>query len=407
MGVAPLDRVECLFCRKVFPHDPFSPFCPDCAEPLFLAPDAGAKTFHEEKAHSLEIFADFLPLAGFDPGLSLGEGGTPLVPLAAVGRELDMPSVFAKNEAQNPTGSFKDRGTVVAIQKAVALGFKKIGTVSTGNMAASTAAYGARAGIETHVLLKEGTSPTSAGAAGIFGPILIGVRGNYGRLFYNSLRIGRKLGIYFINSIDPFRVEGYKITGFEIFLQLGRRIPSHVFVPLSSGGHLLGLMRAYEDLARAGLVSGFPTFVGVQAEGCAPLAKAFARGSPKYERLKEVRTTAHAISNPTPPAGNAVLKMIRDHGGILVSVTDEEMIAAQRELALSEGLFCQPESAVTLPALKELRRGGQILADSRVVLVLTGSGLKAPQALDSLPLEVEEAGLDDLEDRLSRLSRLR
>jgi threonine synthase len=402
-----MDLVACLFCGKTHPHDPFSPFCGDCSEPLFVAPSSGAgsKTIRADKSHPLEKFADFLPLQAFDDSLSLGEGNTPLVPLGRLGSEIGVAELFAKNEAQNPTGSFKDRGTAVAIQKAVALGFKKIGTVSTGNMAASTAAYGARAGLKTYVLLKEGTSRTSLQAAGIFGPTLVSVRGDYGRLFYQSLEVGRKLGIYFMNSIDAFRVEGYKVTGFEIFRELGgRQAPRFVFVPLSSGGHLLGLMRAFEDLERAGLVSGYPTFVGVQAEGCAPLVRAFESGKPRYERLSEVRTIAHAISNPAPPAGNAVLKLITDHGGIIISVSDGEMVAAQRALAASEGLFCQPESAVTLAGLLKLREKRVMSARGSSVLVLTGSGLKAPHALESMPLAVHEIGLEMLEAGLKELA---
>ncbi len=401
-----MDLVECLFCRKTFPYDPFSPFCPDCGEALLVAPDrkGGRKEIRAGQDYPLERFADFLPLFKPDKKLSLGEGDTPLVPLDSLAAGLGVPFLYAKNEGQNPTGSFKDRGTALAIQKAVALGFRKIGTVSTGNMAASTAAYGARAGIGTYVLLKEGTSRTSVQSAGVFGPTLVTVRGDYGRLFHDSLRIGRKLGICFLNSIDPFRIEGYKVTGFEIYLQLERLAPDFVFVPLSSGGHLLGLMRAFEDLERAGLISGYPTFVGVQAEGCAPLVRAFDSGRPTYERLTEARTIAHAISNPAPPAGNTVLKMIRDHGGILVSVSDAEMLAAQRSLASSEGLFCQPESAVTLAGLIKLRDRGAPAVRGRVVLVLTGSGLKAPQALDSLSLEVHDLALDGLQDGLKALA---
>jgi threonine synthase len=401
-----MDLVECLFCQKSFSHDAFSPFCPACGEPLLAVPIPAdvPKTVRQGKAFPFETFADFLPLSSFDRKLSLGEGETPLVPLARLSAGLGIPLLFAKNEGQNPTGSFKDRGTALAIQKAAALGFKRIGTVSTGNMAASTAAYGARAGIRTFVLLKEGTSRTSIQNAGVFGPVLVTVRGDYGRLFYESLKIGRKLGICFMNSIDPFRIEGYKVTGFEIFLQLGRQAPSSIFVPLSSGGHLLGLMRAFEDLERAGLISGYPIFVGVQAEGCAPLVRAFEAGRPKFERLKEVRTIAHAISNPAPPAGNAVLKLVADHEGILVSVSDGEMLEAQRALASAEGLFCQPESAVSLAGLTKLRAQGRLTAGGSAVLVLTGSGLKAPQALDSLPLDVHELGLEDLEGRLETLA---
>jgi threonine synthase len=402
-----MDKFECLVCGPVASRDPFSPFCPGCAEPLFLVPAArsGGKVIHEDRPLALDRFAEFLPLDGIDPGLSLGEGTTPLVRLGRVGTAMGLSAVYAKNEAQNPTGSFKDRGTAVAVQKAVALGFKRIGTVSTGNMAVSTAAYGARAGLETFVLLKEGTAMASLRAAGIHGPRLIAVEGDYGDLFRASLDAGRRLGIPFMNSIDPYRMEGYKLTAFEIYLQLGRRSPRFLFVPLSSGGHLLGLMRAFDDLEREKLITTYPTFVGVQAQGCAPLAAAFAAGLDGYQRPAEVRTIAHAISNPTPPAGNAVLRMIRDRKGILLAVTDEEMLEAQIELAAAEGLFCQPESATTLAALKKLAAAGRIADESGdAVLVLTGSGLKTPHLLESVPVEVHRVPLSGLASCLSRLT---
>jgi threonine synthase len=302
----------------------------------------------------------------------------------------------------NPTSSFKDRGTAVAVQKAVAMGFEKIGTVSTGNMAASTAAYGARAGLRTTILLKEETPLPGLLAAGIFGPRLIRVRGDYGRLFELSLEIGRDLGVWFMNSVDPVRIEGYKLTGFEIFRQLGDEIPDFIIVPVSSGGHFIGLVRAFEDLAGNGLSDRFPTFIGVQAEGCGPLASAFAGGRGYYERLDRAQTIAHGISNPAPPAGNIVLKMTRDHGGLIISASDEEILAAQRLLAEREGLFVQPESAVTLAGLLKLIRNGRIRRGDRTVLVLTGSGLKAAKALESQPIGVEETGLEDLAGTIRR-----
>jgi threonine synthase len=401
-----MDRFECFVCGPVASRDPYSPFCPGCGEPLFVAtvPRSGGITIHEDRRLALERFADFLPLDGIDPGLSLGEGTTPLIRLDRTGAALGLSAVYAKNEAQNPTGSFKDRGTAVAVQKAVSLGFKRIGTVSTGNMAVSTAAYGARAGLETFVLLKEGTAVISLKAAGIHGPRLIAVDGDYGGLFRASLEIGKRLGISFMNSIDPYRMEGYKLTAYEIYLQMGRRSPRSLFVPLSSGGHLLGLMRAFEDLEREKLITTYPTFVGVQAQGCAPLAAAFAAGLDRYEQPAEVRTIAHAISNPTPPAGNAVLRMIRAHKGVLLAVTDNEMLEAQRELAAAEGLFCQPESATTLAALKKLASSGRAAEMSDgAVLILTGSGLKTPHLLESVPVEVHKVPLSELESRLARL----
>jgi threonine synthase len=294
----------------------------------------------------------------------------------------------------------------VAVQKAVSLGTGRIGTVSTGNMAASTAAYGARAGLETYVLLKEGTSASSLQAAGIFGPRLVAVEGDYGAVFNASLTIGKRLGITFMNSIDPYRLEGYKVTAFEIYLQLGHRAPRTVIVPLSSGGHLLGLMKGFADLEREGLIAAYPQIVGVQAENCAPLVRAFDKGFSKYERLEAGPTIAHAIANPTPPGGNAVLRMIRERDGLLLAVSDAEMLEAQRELASSEGLFCQPESATTLAALRKLVAAGRLKSgEGGIVLLLTGSGLKTLPLLASAPIEVHRFALEGLEAGLAALSR--
>jgi threonine synthase len=404
-----MDTFECLACGPLASRDPHSPFCPECGEPLFVAPPPGrpgGRRILDDKPLALERFAEFLPLERIDPALSLGEGSTPLVKLDRIGRSLGFPSLYAKNEAQNPTSSFKDRGSAVAVQKAVSLGAKRIGTVSTGNMAASTAAYGARAGLETFVLLKEGTSGASLQAAGVFGPRLVAVRGDYGSLFNASLSIGKRLGITFMNSIDPYRMEGYKLTAFEIFVQLGRRAPRAVIVPLSSGGHLLGLMRGFADLEREGFIEAYPQIVGVQAEGCAPLVHAFDKGLSKAERIPTSPTIAHAIANPTPPAGNAVLRMIRERDGLLLAVSDGEMLEAQSELAANEGLFCQPESATTLAAMKKLTASGRVKSgEGGVVLVLTGSGLKTMHLLAAEPVEVHRLSLDGLEAGLALLRR--
>ena len=400
-----MERFECLACGPLAERDPYSPFCPACGQPVFVAPSGppGSKVIREDRRSALEMFLDFLPLEAVDPALSLGEGLTPLVRMGRLGSALGLSTLHAKNEAQNPTGSFKDRGTAVAVQKAVALGRPRIGTVSTGNMAASTAAYGARAGLPTFVLLKEGTSLTSLRTAGIYGPRLIATEGDYGSLFRASIEIGRRLGITFMNSIDPYRMEGYKVTAFEIFVQLGRRAPGTVVVPLSSGGHLLGIMRGFADLEREGLAA-YPLIVGVQAAGCAPLARAYEAGRTTYERWEGPRTIAHAIANPTPPAGDAVLRTIRERRGVLVSVSDEEMLSAQRTLASTEGLFCQPESATTLAALGRLRETGK-LDEGRgpVVLILTGSGMKTPAALESAPIEIHRFPLAGLEAGLAGL----
>ncbi len=400
-----MDELECLFCRKKHSWDVFNPFCPECGEPMFLATRRRKRGFALNKALTLEKFLDFLPLDTVDQTLSLGEGNTPLVPLRRLMKKRGFPSVLAKNEIMNPTGSFKDRGTAVAVQKASAIGIKKIGTVSTGNMAASTAAYGAKAGLETFVFLKEDSTPEKMLSTGIHGAALLQVQGDYGKIFRRSYEIGRKHKIFFINSIDPLRIEGYKITGFEIFLQLGCRAPRYIFVPVSSGGHIIGLMRSFEDLKQEQLVNTLPIFVGVQAAGCAPIARAYASGKDTFRRVTKTQTVAHAISNPSPPAGNLVLKMIRENGGLMISVTDKEILSAQRELAEREGIFADPASATTLAALIRLSRSQPFKPKDEAVLVITGSGLKSMETIKRQNIPVMRTTIERLENSL--LSRMK
>jgi len=395
-----MDRLECLFCAKKFALNVFDFFCPICHEPMLISSPPRKRPFALERKLSLEKFQSFLPLSHVDRSLSLGEGDTPLLMLDRIRRKYHLPPVYAKNETVNPTQSFKDRGTAVAVQKAVAWGIKTIGTVSTGNMAGSTAAYGAKAGLRTIVLLKDDTPSDKVRAAGIYGPILLKVRGDYGELFARSLEIGRKQGIYFMNSIDPLRIEGYKVTGYEVFQQLGGRVPRFLFVPVSAGGHLLGLMRAFLDLRDEGLTADFPVFVGVQAKGCSPVARAFAGGKARTSRFRRAETIAHAISNPAPPGGNLVLKLVRENKGLVMAVTDAEILDAQRELAELEGIFADPASATVLAALIKLSRQQRLYLRDEVVLVITGSGLKSMETVALQDIPVRQISLSRLEGTL-------
>lgn len=398
-----IESLECIFCQIKYPLDIFNPFCPQCHEPLLCPTPQKKRKILPEKASPLEKLLEFLPLLEVNPALSLGEGNTPLFSLNRLSKNFNLPPVFLKNETVNPTLSFKDRGTAVSIQKAASLGATKIGTVSTGNMASSTAAYGARAGLETFVLFKEESSIDKILSAGIHNPIIIKVKGDYGRLFSASFSLGRKHNIYFMNSVDPFRIEGYKVTGFEMFLQFKYRIPRFIFVPVSSGGHLIGLMKSFLDLKREGIIKHIPFFIGVQARGCSPIAQAYDSGKPKFRRIKKANTIAHAISNPDPPGGNIALKLIRENKGIILAVSDEEILESQRILAELEGVFCQPASATPLAGLLKLSKESKLNANDQIVLVITGSGLKAMKALSSSRIKFHEASLSNLESTVSAL----
>jgi threonine synthase len=206
-----------------------------------------------------------------------------------------------------------------------------------------------------------------------------------------------------MNSIDPYRIEGYKVTSYEIFEQLGGRAPDRVFVPVSAGGHLIGLLRAFHDLAEAGLSPKVPFFVGVQAAGCAPVARAFARGRDEVLPFPHPRTVAHAISNPNPPGGRMALRLLRESGGTMTAVGEAEILRAQALLAEYEGIFCDPASATVLAAFLKMARRGLVPLRSRTVLIVTGSGLKTVEDIDPSRLRLFEADLDGLESTLDAI----
>ena len=398
-----MNQFECIFCNKKYPINPFQQFCPQCQEPLLVVYKKKKSIIHSDKRNPLEKFRDFLPLDTINPDLQLGEGNSPLQKLNRLMLKFGLPETYAKNESINPTGSFKDRGTAVALQIAASLGISRIGTVSTGNMGISTAAYGAKAGMETFVFTKEDTPTEKLLSAGIHGINLIKVKGDYGKLSHKSFEIGKKHNIYFMNSTDPFRIEGYKVTGFEIYKQLNRKNPQFIFVPVSSGGHLIGLIKCFKELKEKEFIQQLPTFVGVQAKGSSAVAQAFAAGKLKYKRVNKPNSVAQSITNPEPPGGNIVLKLIHELDGMVIAVSDEEILAAQKLLARFEGLFCLPASATTLAGLLNLQKKRKFSSTDRIVLVITGAGVKNINVLDPDSMKITQTDLSELDKSISSI----
>ena len=398
-----MEHLKCSLCGGIYPVDVFNTFCFECRSPLLFEYGQKKRELYPEKGNPLEVCIDFLPLEHVDPSLDIGLTRTPLLELRRIGESLNLPPVYAKLENMQPTGSFKDRGTSVAVQKAKSLGLTKIGTVSTGNMAASTAAFGAKAGLRTYILVKEDTGEEKILSTGIFGSTVFKTGGDYGELFKKSLEIGKRNGIFFMNSVDPFRIEGYKTLSFELFLQLDRSPPELIFVPVSAGGHLIGLIKAFEELLEQRYIKRIPTFIGVQAEGCSPIRTAYAQGMDRVNRIPEGDTIAHSISNPDPPGGNVVLKKLREHHGSMLQVSDEEILRAQRILAEKEGIFCLPASAAALAGARKYTSEHQLGPKSpeKIVLVLTGTGLKGLSQLDISTMKVMEIKVEDLEEDIA------
>lgn len=202
-----------------------------------------------------------------------------------------------------------------------------------------------------------------------------------------------------MNSVDPLRIEGYKLTAFEIFLQLKNEAPRFIFVPVSSGGYLIGLLRAFLDLKQEGWIQSFPTFVGVQARGCSPITRAYTSGKSKVKRIEKAETIAHSISNPDPPRGNILLKLMRETNGMMLDVSDREILKAQKILAELEGIFCEQASATTLAGL--LSGKAKLDSNDQIVLVITGSGLKTMDSIKTQEINLHKASLSSLEKKIS------
>jgi threonine synthase len=320
----------------------------------------------------LDRYRAWLPVTDATPDLSLGEGATPLVHLRRFGEQLGLNNLHAKVEGTNPTGSFKDRGMVLAVARAIEAGARSVICASTGNTSASAAAYGAAAGLEVAVILPKGAIALGKLLqALIAGAKVVAIEGN----FDAALAIVRDLAgrsdhpSTLVNSINPYRLAGQKTAAFEVCDDLGRA-PDVLAIPVGNAGNISAYWAGFTDYARAGVVERRPRMLGFQAAGAAPIVL----GRP-VERPETI-ATAIRIGNP---ASWALATAARDEsGGSIQAVTDGEILAAYRDIAALEGIFCEPASAASLAGVAKLARAEELDPDTLIVAVLTGTGLKDP-----------------------------
>jgi threonine synthase len=377
----PPHSLRCKECQTEYPLDARY-VCERCFGPLEVAyePRAGLdpaeiKRRIQAGPHSIWRYADFLPTNGRH--YALPAGWTPLIRADGLARALGLGEVWVKNDAANPTHSFKDRVVSIAIARAQELGFSTIACASTGNLANAVAAHAAAAGLESYVFIPSDLEEQKILATGIYGTHLVGVRGNYDDVNRLCTEISGEHAWAFVNiNMRPYYAEGSKTIAFEIAEQLSWEMPDRIVAPIASGSLFTKIARGFEEWLELGLLSGdLPTFNGAQAEGCSPVAQAFAAG---WDFCKPVKpnTIAKSLAIGNPADGPYALALARRTNGTIDAVTDEEIRDGIRLLAQTTGIFTETAGGVTTAVLRKLAERGEIAADERVVLVITGEGLK-------------------------------
>jgi len=318
----------------------------------------------------LQKHKDYLPITDKTPMISLGEGETPLVKSVNLARELGIGELYFKLEGCNPTGSFKDRGMVMAMAKAIEAGSKQAICASTGNTSASAAAYGARFGLKVIILVPKGKIAVGKLAQAIaYGAEIIAVEGNFDQALKVTRILAEKYPITLVNSLNPYRIEGQKTSAFEIIDDLGY-VPDFLFIPVGNAGNITAYWKGFTEWKKSGKVDKTPVMMGFQAEGAAPIVKNMIIEAPQ--------TIATAIRIGNPASWKQAVAARDESGGIIDSVTDDEILAAYKLMAGKEGVFGEPASAAPLAGLLKMLKQGKSYKDKRIVCIVTGNGLKDP-----------------------------
>src|SRR5437868_190644 len=392
-----VSHLECKECKAQYPAEALY-VCERCFGPLEVAyaRQPGARDVSELRRRiqggpqNIWRYADFLPLAGGPPGPSgrlasrvgLPAGCTPLVRADRLAERLGLSEVWVKNDTSNPTHSFKDRVVSVAVARARELGYDVIACASTGNLANSVAAHGAALGLSSYVFIPSNLEEQKVLATGIYGTELVGVEGSYDDVNRLCTELCAEREWAFVNiNLRPYYAEGSKTLAFEIAEQLGWELPDRCIVPIASGSLFTKIARGFDEWSALGLIDGpTPRMNGAQAQGCAPVASAFAAGE-DFCRPVKPRTIAKSLAIGNPADGPYALDLARRTGGSIDAVGDEEIRAGIALLAQTTGIFTETAGGVTTAVLAKLAERGDIDRDERVVLVITGEGLKTLDAV--------------------------
>jgi threonine synthase len=383
----PPESLRCKECHTVYPLDARY-VCERCFGPLEVAyatPEnvdpAELRRRIQAGPHSLWRYGDFLPVNTLPNG-HLPAGWTPLLRADQLAERLGLKEVWIKNDAANPTHSFKDRVVSIALARARELGFETIACASTGNLANAVAAHSAAAGLESYVFIPSNLEEQKVLATGVYGTNVVGVRGNYDDVNRLCTEISGEHVWAFVNiNMRPYYAEGSKTLAFETAEQLGWQLPDRVVAPIASGSLFTKIARGFEEWIDLGLLEGtLPTFNGAQATGCSPVASAFTEGK-DFCRPVKPDTIAKSLAIGNPADGPYALDLARRSGGTIESVTDDEIREGIRLLAQTTGIFTETAGGVTTAVLAKLAQRGDIDPEERVVAYITGEGLKTLDAV--------------------------
>jgi threonine synthase len=361
--------------------------CDSCFGPLEVEYDFSGLEAEATKRRiqagpaSIWRYADFLPFEQ-PPRTALAAGVSPLIRADRLAERLGLDEVWVKNEASNPTHSFKDRVVTVALAKAQELGYEVVACASTGNLANAVAAHAAAAGMESYVFVPADLEEQKILATGVYGTNLVRVKGTYDDVNRLCSELAGERDWGFVNvNVRPYYAEGSKTLGYEVAEQLGFELPDRLVCPVASGSLFTKIARGFEEWLEVGLLEGeLPTFNGAQAEGCSPVAQAFEAGQDVCKPVKP-STIAKSLAIGDPADGPYAIDLARRTGGGIDSVTDDEIREGIRLLAETTGVFTETAGGVTAAVLAKLAERGDIGSDERVVLVITGEGLKTLDAV--------------------------
>ncbi len=407
----PPESLSCKECKTTYPLDARY-VCEQCFGPLevIYAPrtdtdPAALRRRVQAGPHSLWRYADFLPVQA-PPRGTLPAGWTPLLRVDRLGEHLGLEELWIKNDAANPTHSFKDRVVSVALARARELGFQTIACASTGNLANAVAAHAAAAGLESYVFIPADLEEQKVLATGIYGTNLIAVRGSYDDVNRLCTEVSGDRAWAFVNiNMRPYYSEGSKTLAFETVEQLGFELPDRVVCPIASGSLFTKIARGFEEWLELGLVEGtLPTFNGAQATGCSPVASAFEAGRDFCCPVKP-DTIAKSLAIGNPADGSYALDLARRTGGSIDSVSDDEIREGIKLLARTTGIFTETAGGVTVAVLTKLAQRGDIDPSERVVAYITGEGLKTLDAargtFEALEVEPTLASFEQASERLA------